>query len=463
MKGIPIRTRLTAWYFLILATALIGFALFALHVMQKSIYTAVDEQLEDRARDLQALIARSSSSENVASEVREHAELQSGSQLFQVSDSAGQFLYRSPLMQRLGVPAASTDQQRFADAQYGDLPIRTLTAPAAAGSRSFVVQVAEPMDDFLEAIDRFRGALWFGIPVLLLAAASGGYWLSGFALRPVDRITRAAQAITPQDLSQRLTVPQTGDELQRLGETLNQMLQRIESAVVRITQFTADDSHELRTPVALIRTRAEVTLANPRTNDQYREALSEVLVESERISALIENLMLLARADTGTETLDFQRTDVSALARETTARAQTLAEAKELKWNATVPEAPIWVLGDPQALRRLLLILIDNAVKYTPPGGGVSLAVDPAGDQIEISVRDTGIGITEADLPHVFERFYRSDKARSHELGGTGGLGLSIGQWIVQAHGGQITVESSTAGSSFVVRLPLPLGKVSSA
>ena len=250
MKAIPIRTRLTAWYFLILATALIGFALFALRVMQKSIYTAVDEQLEDRARDLQALIARSSSDGNVATEIREHAELQSGSQLFQVSDSAGQFLYRSPLMQRLGVPATNTDRQQFADGQYGDLPIRILTAPATAV--------------------RNTGAV--------LAAAGGGYWLSAFALRPVDRITRAAQSITPQDLSQRLTVPQTGDELQRLGETLNKMLQRIESAVLRITQFTADASHELRTPVALIRTRAEVTLAKPRTNDQYREALSEVLV-----------------------------------------------------------------------------------------------------------------------------------------------------------------------------------------
>ena len=454
MKAMPIRTRLTAWYFLILATALIGFALFALQVMQKSIYTAVDEQLGDRARDLQALIARSSSGGNVASEVREHGELQSGSQLFQVSDSAGQFLYRSPLMQRLAVPAASTDRPLFRDAQYGDLPIRILTARAVAGSRNFVVQVAEPMDDYLEAIDRFRSAMLFGIPVLLLAAAGGGYWLSAFALRPVDRITRAAQSITPQDLSQRLTVPQTGDELERLGETLNKMLQRIESAVLRITQFTADASHELRTPVALIRTRAEVTLANPRTNDQYSEALSEVLVESEQISVLIENLMLLARADSGTEMLDFQKTDVTALARGVSAQAQTLAEAQGLKWNAAVPEAPILVLGDAQALRRLLLILIDNAVKYTPENGTVGLALETYDNQVAMRVQDTGIGISEADLPHIFERFYRADKARSRELGGTG-LGLSIGRWIANAHGGEIKVESSTAGSTFIFRLPL--------
>ena len=454
MKAIPIRTRLTAWYFLILAAALIGFTLFALRVMQKSIYTAVDEQLEDRARDLQALIAQSPSGGNVAREIREHADLQPGSQLFQVSDGAGLFLYRSPLMQRLGVPVASTDRQQFADAQYGDLPIRILTAPATAGSHNFVVQVAEPMDDFVEAIDRFRSALWFGIPVLLVAAAGGGYWLSAFALRPVDRMTSVAQTITPRDLSRRVSVPQTGDELQRLGETLNKMLQRIESAVLRITQFTADASHELRTPVALIRTRAEVTLAKPRTNDQYREALSEVLFESERTSALIENLMLLGRADAGTETLDFQKTDVSELARAVSAQAQTLAEAKELKWNAAVPESPVWVRGDPQALRRLLLILIDNAVKYTPENGSISLALETYDNQVAIRVEDTGIGIPAADLPHIFERFYRADKVRSREVGGTG-LGLSIGRWIASAHGGEIKVESSTAGSAFIFRLPL--------
>jgi heavy metal sensor kinase len=294
-----------------------------------------------------------------------------------------------------------------------------------------------------------------GIPVLLLIGAAGGYWMSTRALRPVDEITRAAQAITPQDLSQRVSVPKTRDELQRLGETLNKMLQRIESAVARITQFTADASHELRTPVALIRTRAEVVLANPRTSEQYRDALREVLAESERISALIENLMTLARADTGSETLAVQRIDISELAGEVCTQAQTLANAKQLQWKAVVPETPIWVHGDAHALRRLLLILIDNAVKYTTPTGSVSFALQSKGDSVEIRVQDTGIGISEADLPHIFERFYRADKARSRELGGTG-LGLSIARWIVNAHSGDIKVESAAPGeTTFLVRLPL--------
>jgi heavy metal sensor kinase len=454
MKALPISTRLTTWYFLFVAVALIGFAALALTVMRQSIYATVDEQLEDRSHALQVLIARSGG-EDLSDAVREHNELQSSSQLLQVSDGAGKFLYRSPVMERLGVPAAQANQRQFANVAYGDLPLRILSSTVSVGGQRFIVQVAEPMDDYLEALERFRTAMFISIPVLLLLAAGGGYWMSTRALRPVDRITHAAQMINPQDLSRRVIVPQTGDELQRLAETLNQMLQRIESAVARITQFTADASHELRTPVALIRTRAEVTLAKPRNIDQYRDALKEVLAESERTTALIENLMTLARADTGSETLNFNRTDIGDIAREVSTQAQTLSDAKQLHWSVAIPDAAIWVRGDANALRRLLLILVDNAVKYTPPAGSISLALQRNGSHAEIRVRNNGIGISADDLPHIFDRFYRADKARSRELGGTG-LGLSIGRWIANAHGGDIQVETSTPnGTTFVVRLPI--------
>ena len=454
MKALPISTRLTTWYFLFVAVALIGFAALALIVMRQSIYATVDEQLEDRSHALQVLIARSGG-EDLSDAVREHNELQSSSQLLQVSDGAGKFLYRSPVMERLGVPAAQANQRQFANVAYGDLPLRILSSTVSVGGQRFIVQVAEPMDDYLEALERFRTAMFISIPVLLLLAAGGGYWMSTRALRPVDRITHAAQMINPQDLSRRVIVPQTGDELQRLAETLNQMLQRIESAVARITQFTADASHELRTPVALIRTRAEVTLAKPRNIDQYRDAVKEVLAESERTTALIENLMTLARADTGSETLNFNRTDIGDIAREVSTQAQTLSDAKQLHWSVAIPDAAIWVRGDANALRRLLLILVDNAVKYTPPAGSISLALQRNGSHAEIRVRNNGIGISADDLPHIFDRFYRADKARSRELGGTG-LGLSIGRWIANAHGGDIQVETSTPnGTTFVVRLPI--------
>ena len=453
MKALPIKTRLTVWYFLIVATALAGFAVFALAIMRQSIYTTVDEQLEDRAHALQALIARSSG-EDIADAIREHSELQSGSQLMQVADGSGRFLYRSQVMERLGVPAAKTDHQRLESAEYDEMPLRILSTTVTVSGRQFLVQVAEPMDDYLEALERFRTTMFIGIPVLLLLAVGGGYWISTRALHPVDQITHAAQTINPHDLSQRVTVPQTGDELQRLAETLNRTLQRIESAVARITQFTADASHELRTPVALIRTRAEVTLAKPRGPEHYRDALKEVLAESERTTALIDNLMTLARADTGSEMLKFDRTNISEIAGEVCTQAQTLSEAKQIHWSATISDAAIWVRGDANALRRLLLILIDNAVKYTPPAGAVRLTVQRNATHAEIRVSDTGIGISESELPHIFDRFYRADKARSRELGGTG-LGLSIGRWIASAHGGEVKVESSTNGSVFLVLLPI--------
>ena len=308
LKALSIRKQLTIWYSLIVAFALIGFGVFALAVMRQSIYGTVDEQLEDGARAIQVVIDNSGLS-SVAAELQKHGELQSVSQLFQVRQFRPFYTGRG--MEQFGIPADGPDQH-FKSAEYDDVPLRTLTTTASAGNSIYVVQVAEPMDEFLEAVDRFRTAMLFGIPLLLFAAAAGGYWMSLRAMQPVERITLAAGAITPQDLSQRVTVPQTDDELQRLAETLNGMLQRIESAVARITQFTADASHELRTPIALIRTRAEGILDNPRTNDQYRNALQEILSEAERTSSLIENLMLMARSDTGPEPLQFERTDLSA-------------------------------------------------------------------------------------------------------------------------------------------------------
>ena len=174
------------------------------------------------------------------------------------------------------------------------------------------------------------------------------------------------------------------------------------------------------------------------------------------MTALIENLMLLARADTGTETLDFRALDLGALGKDVCVQARMLADSKQIRFDATIPETPIVGQGDPHALRRLLLILIDNAVKYTSPGGNVSLTIKPEREGVEFRVLDNGIGIPEEDLPHIFERFYRSDKARTRALGGTG-LGLSIGQWIVQAHGGEIRAESSPQGTVFRVHIPLTL------
>jgi signal transduction histidine kinase len=256
----------------------------------------------------------------------------------------------------------------------------------------------------------------------------------------------------------RLDVPESGDELQRLSETLNSMLGRLEASFNRITQFTADASHELRTPLALMRTTTEVSLRTSQTVADYREAQQEVLSELEKTSSLVEKLMLLARADAGVEALQRFPVNVADCLREACEDGQILAETKQLSFQQNIDTSRLIVEGDSHALHRLFLILIDNAVKYTSSGGSITVRLKRIDDSVVAEFRDTGIGITAEDLPNIFDRFYRADKARSREFGGVG-LGLSIARWVAEAHKGSIEVQSTPdSGSVFCVRLPLLQG-----
>jgi len=233
------------------------------------------------------------------------------------------------------------------------------------------------------------------------------------------------------------------------------MLARLEAAVKRLSQFTADASHELRTPVALIRTTAELTLRRERTPETYREALRQIVAESDRMAHLIEDLLLLARADAGLPTLPLDRVELTPLVRDVCEQGQVLAQSRQLDISAQVPDEPVYVEANDPALRRLLLLLVDNAVKYTPAGGHITLSVDREPGAATVTVRDTGIGIPDSALPHVFERFYRVDESRNRDAGGTG-LGLSIAKWIAERHHASLEAESVVGqGSAFRVRFPM--------
>lgn len=461
MKSLPIRVRLTAWYFAVLALTLSLFGLSAYFAMRNSIHETVDEELRARLEGVRGLVERTSQdagTEVLESELREHSELREGGALLQVSDQQGNWLYRSASMSRYEIPRPQqTSPQPFTTA-FQDVPLRVLNAKINVGSQSYFVQVASEMDDFYAALHRFGTLLFVSIPILLLCAALSGYWMSRRALAPVDQITQTARNISVQSLSSRLVVPQTRDELQRLSETLNSMLERLEGAFKKIVQFTADASHELRTPVAVMRTQAELSLRKARSADEYRDIVAQIHTELERTSELIEKLMLLARADSGAETLQLIPVNVTEIVREACNQGSALAEAKQVAFREQIPNHPVWIKGDPHALHRLFLILIDNAVKYTPATGRVEVLLQESDGSVVGEVRDTGIGIGAEDLPSVFERFYRADKARSRESGGVG-LGLSIGRWIAEAHAGTIEVQSSPGhGSIFQVRLPLAKG-----
>jgi heavy metal sensor kinase len=459
MITFPIRLRLTAWYFAILAVVLSAFGISAYLEMRHSVHRTVDEELQIRAEGVRQLIEhtiRRGGEDDLHEELREHTELRQGGALLQVSDEQGNWAYRSPVMTDYGVPRPATIPKRAVDYLKSSVPLRIWSEQISVAGHSYVIQTAFEMDDFYAALDDFALLLAISIPVLLLCAAAGGYWISTRALAPVDQITQTARTISAQNLSSRLVVPSTGDELQRLSETLNGMLERLEAAFKKITQFTADASHELRTPVAVMRTRAELSLRKARSADEYRDVIAEVLAELEKTSGLIEQLMFLARADSGSETLDFHDTNLAEVLREACHQGSALAEAKQIAFQEQISGDSVWIQGDPGSLRRLFLILIDNAVKYTPTNGQVEVSLHRNNGYAVAEVRDTGIGIAEADLPNVFERFYRADKARSRESGGVG-LGLSIGRWITEVHAGTIEVHSFPGrGSIFQVRLPIP-------
>jgi heavy metal sensor kinase len=314
-------------------------------------------------------------------------------------------------------------------------------------------------DDVVETLTLFRAYLLMFAPLLLIVAAAGGYWLSRRALSPVDALVRTAHDITGANLDSRLPKLSTGDELQRLSDTLNKMLDRIEGAFLRVTQFTADASHELRTPVSLIRTEAELALRRSRTETEYKESLRNILLEAERTTALIEQLLALARADSGREALHMESVNLGQTLRDIVEGWQQVAEIRDLQFSASVAEDS-FVMGDASALRRVADVLLDNAFKYTPSPGKVSLWLERKDESAVMTVMDSGPGIAEEEQSRIFERFYRVDKARSRSQGGAG-LGLAIARWIVTQHHGSITVESHPGhGSVFRVELPLIVAPV---
>ncbi len=459
LKSIPIGVRLTALYFVIMAVGMSALGWFAVASMKFSIRRTVDEQLEDKVKGVSELIARSVRSVprgSLAEELRDHSELGAEEAILQVADEYGKSIYQSHWARKHQLPAFALppSNRLFSNVHIQGEPFRVMTTTLTVDGQRFGVQVAEPMDDFYEALARFRNLLLALIPVLLIVASAAGYWMSRRALAPVDQITRAAQEINVHNLSARLAVPRSRDELQRLAETLNAMLERIESSLKRISQFTADASHELRTPVALMRTRAELALRRPRTEAEYHETIAQLLQELVRTSDLIEKLMLLARSDSDSELLHFATVDLGDSLRDVLLQTTALAEQKQLTVRAELTQEHVLVEGDPQFLRQLFVILIDNAVKYTPAPGTVTVTLAATDKSAIVSVSDTGIGIEPADLANIFDRFYRADKARSRESGGAG-LGLAIGRWIAESHGGSITAESTPGnGSTFRVTLP---------
>ena len=453
--GRTIRTRLTLWYVALLALILLAFCAFLYLSLSRTLHDETDHTLAVEAQraldtlDIQDGIVRlGDPPEGVATGT-----------LVVLGDATGRPLGPTApppaLVALAGATARGSGQSLTTVRLAGDAEWRVLTVPVVEGGRTVaVLQVARSARGVETALNRLLLLMGVAVPLTLLLAVAGGLFLASRALTPIDRITRTAALIGGEDLSRRLALPTSPDEVGRLAATFDGMLARLEEAFARQRRFTADASHELRTPLALLTSRADVALDRPRTPAEYRQTLAGMRDDAGRMARLLGELLTLARADDGQEVLVREPVALADLVGDTLAALAPLAEERGVAL-ATGALAPCTVLGDQTRLAQLLINLVENALKYTPAGGRVTVSLARSGDAATIAVADTGIGIPPEHLPRLFERFYRVDGARSREEGGTG-LGLAIAAWIARAHGGGIAVTSTVGeGSTFSVCLPL--------
>jgi heavy metal sensor kinase len=464
-RRLSIRLRLTLWNISLLALTLLVFSIALYAALADQLYRNLDARLQleanasldDVRRDLltpgapphpPGLITQSNLSARVI-------------------DAQGQVIASSGLLASAPLDAALLKQA----AQQGSV-LQTMIVTDSEQARVYVlplqrdgqtmgyIEVAEALSVTEATLRSLALILFVAVPATLALSAFGSWFIANRALHPIDVITRQAQAISEQDLHRRLNLDLPDDEVGRLARTFDAMLDRLSTAFQRQRQFTADASHELRTPLTVIKTNIGVTLNRPRSVKQYQTALLQVEEEVDRLTRLTNDLLLLARADAGQPIASPREIDLVPIASGVAGELRPLAEAKHLTLDFAAPEcAALRVHGDPDQLHRLCFNLIENAIKYTSQGS-VSVAIrlvpaqHPAPAQVGLTIEDTGPGISSEHLPHLFERFYRIDAARSRDAGGSG-LGLAIAHSIVTAHGGTIDVKSDF-GHGTIVTVLLP-------
>jgi heavy metal sensor kinase len=322
-----------------------------------------------------------------------------------------------------------------------------------AAGRSFLIVSVGPLDSIAADLDLLRALLLFGMPFLLGIAGVGGYLVASRSLAPLGWMADQARRITGSNLETRLDIGDAAEELAQLAASFNELLSRLDQSFAAMKRFVADASHELRTPLAIIHGEADVSLAQDRTATEYKQSLAIILDESRRLSRLVDDLLNLARADAGRVRLQVDEFYFNDLLAECCRSLHALAAARRVEI-VCIPCEDVPFRGDQALLRRLIVNLLDNAIRYTPAGGRITASLEERGAELQIRIADTGIGIPPEAAPHIFERFYRADKARSRAEGGFG-LGLSIVKWIAESHRGAVAVSSRPEeGSTFTVTLP---------
>jgi heavy metal sensor kinase len=465
VKPLPLRSSLTLFYTGMLALLLSGAAVAYHRVVVSQLDSETTAMLEDVARGLHGYLKFGDGRPRLEynhTDPEAVTFIEEGTRYYQIYGVASDtLLVQSPAMESLGLHytpaeiAAIRGDPRVYDVQTDRGRLRLVNSLiTSASGEAYLLQVGEPLDRMDRAVRQFDRLLIWQLAAGLPIAALVGYFMAGRALRPMARLASAAHNVSLTNLSERLPIRGAGDELDDLAGAFNQALARVEAGVGEMRQFSAALAHELRTPLAILRGEMELALTGTLSPAEARQKLAVQLEELDHLTRLINQILTLARAESGQIPLVKEPVDLSRLLAVVGEQMEAMADARDVRLTVTAPPA-VLVRGDAGWLQRLVLILLDNGIQFTNAGGSVNAVLSLADGAAVLDVADTGIGIAAEALPHVFDRFYQADPSRSRRAEGAG-LGLTLAKWIALNHGGSISAASRPGeGSTFTVRLPI--------
>jgi len=461
---LTLRTRLTVIYAAIFGLLLVGLSLASYRVLARQLDEDATGRLIELTDGLHGYLRFDEGASTIASDRSDPdqtAFIQEATRYYQIFNAnTGELLVQSDALEPLGLRfttaevRAFRDQPRLQDIRTDYGAIRMSNSLISSGGETYLLQVGVSLNSVDNALNVFLRTLLWSVPIGLLAAMLAGRWMAGLALEPLAKFAAATREIDVSNLSQRLPVRGTGDELDEVATAFNETLTRLERAVGEMRQFSAALAHELRTPLAALRGEIEMSLRQPHGDEQQMRRLASQLEEIDRLKRLIAQLLMLARAEAGDIALARVETDLAGITAALVDQLEPVAEAKGVDLHFE-PSGPVRLIADEEWLKRLVLNLLDNAIKFTGAGGRVDVRVGVEAERAVFQISDTGIGISAELLPRIFDPFVRADPSRSHRTEGAG-LGLSLVKWIVDRHKGRIDVQSTPAkGSTFTIYLPL--------
>jgi heavy metal sensor kinase len=462
MNTRSIQFRLILWYSGIVTVTLLAFGYYTYVSVRSQLYSGLEHTLDRRARQILANVLSPAIEKpmDVAAQIRAVYSPEANNRFIRITNDNHAVIYVSGNPQdgrfnpiNISPAEANAPKVHIESFSYSTDMLITATHTEVNGIGYFI-EMGAPTEEIDQTLHGLMLTLLWGLPIVIIIVSAGGYALVRRALQPVDRIAATAQEITFGNLRNRLPIATTGDAIEHLSTTLNKMLDRLENAYDQASRFSADASHELRTPLTIMRGELESLARVEGIPRPLQERVGTVLEETERLSRITATLFTISRLDAGEARMEQKPCDLALLTVGTAEQMALLAEEKRINVHIDTP-ASVLVMGDTARLKQVVVNLLDNAIKYTSAGGNVWLSISADTGKARLEVRDDGIGIAAASLPHVFDRFYRADKARSRDIGGAG-LGLSIVRSICEAHDGTVEMcNNPHQGVTCCVELPL--------